>query len=100
MKIELTHIKVRDLVDEFSDSDENGVTGYHGLLDIRPQYQREYVYTPDKRDAVIDTLMKGFPLNIMYWVKRKDALDISGFENYMSSMGYAKTKDLALNVSF
>ena len=46
------------------------VTGYHGLLDIRPQYQREYVYTPDKRDAVIDTLMKGFPLNIMYWVKR------------------------------
>lgn len=72
MKIELTHIKVRDLVDEFSDSDENGVTGYHGLLDIRPQYQREYVYTPDKRDAVIDTLMKGFPLNIMYWVKRDD----------------------------
>ena len=53
MKIELTHIKVRDLVDEFSDSDENGVTGYHGLLDIRPQYQREYVYTPDKRDAII-----------------------------------------------
>ena len=41
MKIELTHIKVRDLVDEFSDSDENGVTGYHGLLDIRPQYQHQ-----------------------------------------------------------
>ena len=43
MKIELTHIKVRDLVDEFSDSEENEVTGYHGLLDIRPQYHREYV---------------------------------------------------------
>lgn len=72
MKIELTKIKVRDLVKNYEDSAENGVKGYGGLLDIRPQYQREFVYKDKQRNAVIDTVMKGFPLNVMYWVKRED----------------------------
>ena len=72
MKIELTHIKIRDLVADYSDTAENGVIGYHKKLDIRPKYQREFVYKEAQRNAVIDTVMKGFPLNIMYWVKRED----------------------------
>src|SRR6266536_2299913 len=35
---------------------------------IRPRYQREFVYDEKKRNAVIDTIRKGFPLNVMYWV--------------------------------
>ncbi|MDG6457712.1 DUF262 domain-containing protein [Glaesserella parasuis] len=72
MKIELTHIKIRDLVENYSDTAENGVTGYNGKLDIRPKYQREFVYKEVQRNAVIDTVMKHFPLNIMYRVKRED----------------------------
>lgn len=72
MKIELTKIKIRDLVAEYSDTQENGVTGYHGKLDIRPKYQREFVYKEAQRNAVIDTVRKGFPLNVMYWVKREN----------------------------
>lgn len=72
MKIELTHIKIRDLVADYQDTAENGVTGYGGKLDIRPKYQREFVYKETQRNAVIDTVMKGFPLNVMYWVKREN----------------------------
>ena len=44
MKIELHRIKIRDLVDGYVDDAESGVRGCGGLLDIRPAYQREFVY--------------------------------------------------------
>lgn len=72
MKIELNHISVSELVEGYMDDGEQGVVGYNGKLDIRPPYQREYVYKPAQRDAVIDTLIKHFPLNVMYWVKTGD----------------------------
>ena len=72
MKIELHRIKIRDLVDGYVDDAESGVRGCGGLLDIRPAYQREFVYKEKERNAVISTVMKGFPLNVMYWVKNPD----------------------------
>ncbi|MBR7028513.1 MAG: DUF262 domain-containing protein [Bacteroidaceae bacterium] len=69
MKIELHEIPVRELVAGYRDSQEEGVVGYGGRLDIRPKYQREFVYKDRQRNAVIETLRKGFPLNVMYWVK-------------------------------
>jgi len=68
MKIDLQEITVREVAEGYQDSDEEGVVGYSGLLDIRPRYQREFVYDDKKRNAVIDTIRKGFPLNVMYWV--------------------------------
>lgn len=76
MKIELHKIKIRDLVAEYEDNAEGGVRGYGGQLDIRPPYQREFIYAEKERNAVIDTVMKGFPLNVMYWVKRDDGGDV------------------------
>lgn len=72
MRIELHQVCVRDLVDGYVDNDIEGVSGYHGYLDIRPKYQREFVFKDEQRDAVIDTVRKGFPLNVMYWVKNSD----------------------------
>ena len=69
MKIDLHKISVRELVKDYSNSDEEGVKGYGGKLDIRPKYQREFVYKDAQRDAVIDTVRQNFPLNVMYWVK-------------------------------
>jgi hypothetical protein len=68
MKIELKEITVREVSNGYLDSAEEGVVGYGGQLDIRPKYQREFVYDEKKRNAVIDTIRKGFPLNVMYWV--------------------------------
>lgn len=69
MKIEMHQIAVRDVVDGYLDSAENGVVGFHGRLDIRPAFQREFVYKDAQRDEVVRTIRKGFPLNIMYWSK-------------------------------
>lgn len=76
MKIELREISVRDLKDGYEDNDEGGVVGYGGKLDIRPAYQREFIYKDKQREAVIDTITKDFPLNVMYWAVGDD----DGFE--------------------
>lgn len=72
MKIELKEITVRELTEGYQDNEENGVVGYGGRLDIRPPYQREFIYKDKQRDAVIDTITKDFPLNVMYWAVRED----------------------------
>ena len=72
MKIELKEISVRELTAGYLDNEENGVVGYGGKLDIRPPYQREFVYGDKERKAVIDTVQKDFPLNVMYWAVRED----------------------------
>lgn len=72
MEIELRDITVGDLVTEYDDRGDDGVRAYGGLLDVRPPYQREFVYKDKQRDAVISTLRKDFPLNVMYWSVRED----------------------------
>ena len=74
MKIELTQVTIGDLVEGYADNSatEEGIVGYGGRLNIRPKYQREFVYDNKKRNAVMDTVWKGFPLNVMYWVKAGD----------------------------
>ncbi len=72
MQIELHEITVRELVADYADNGDNGVVGYGGKLDIRPAYQREFIYNDEQRNAVIDTVQKGFPLNVMYWAARED----------------------------
>jgi len=72
MKIELKEITVAELADGYADNADEGAVGYGGRLDIRPPYQREFIYKDAQRDAVIDTLHKGFPLNVMYWAVRGD----------------------------
>ena len=67
MTIQLVHIKVRDLFNGYQDNGLDGVVAYGGKLDVRPAYQREFVYKPEQRQAVIDTVSKGYPLNVMYW---------------------------------
>ena len=68
MKIKLHEIPVRDVVVGYKDSAENGVVGYNGKLNIRPAFQREFIYKDKQRDEVIRTIRKNFPLNVMYWV--------------------------------
>ena len=72
MNIDLKKIKVRELTKDYEDNNEDGVIGYGGKLDIRPPYQREFVYKDKQRDAVIETIKRDFPLNVMYWAVRED----------------------------
>lgn len=75
MDIKLKKITIQELIEDYQDNDEAGVVGFNGLLNIRPPYQREFVYNDKQREAVIDTITRGFPLNTMYW-----AVTVDGFE--------------------
>ncbi|MCY3977720.1 MAG: DUF262 domain-containing protein, partial [Chloroflexi bacterium] len=72
MKIQQLDLTVRDLVAGYRDDGDGGVVGYGGALDIRPPFQREFIYDAKERDAVINSILKGFPLNVMYWSDRED----------------------------
>ena len=76
MNIELNNITVEELVDSYQDNQEDGVVGFGGKLNIRPPFQREFVYNDNQRAAVIDTITRGFPLNTMYWAVTTDGFEI------------------------
>ncbi len=72
MTIKQLEVTVGEITSGYIDSEEQGVRGYGGLLDIRPPYQREFIYNEKEQIAVINTVLKGYPLNVMYWVKRSE----------------------------
>ncbi len=72
MKIKFNQIKVNKLVEGYCDDGDDGVRSYAGRLDIRPPYQREFVYDAKKSEAVIHSLLKDYPLNVMYWAVNDD----------------------------
>jgi hypothetical protein len=72
MDIQLKQVTVRELVEDYEDKSEGGVSGFGGKLNIRPPYQREFIYKDKQRDAVINTLTRDFPLNVMYWAVCED----------------------------
>lgn len=75
MEIEEIEIRVRDVVDEFTDRGIDGVTGWRGSLDIRPAYQREFVYGRKDEQAVVSSVMQGYRLGIMYWTDRGEGME-------------------------
>ena len=81
MKIKLHEIPIKDVVEGYIDKHEDGVVGYEGRLDIRPPFQREFIYNEKERNAVIETINKEFPLNVMYWCSSDENLDIEDAEN-------------------
>ena len=101
MKIELHKISVRKVIAGYKDSDEEGVVAYGGKLDIRPKYQREFVYNGKQRDAVIETIKNGFPLNVMYWVKTDEGnYEVMDGQQRTISIGQYVNGDFSLNDFF
>jgi uncharacterized protein DUF262/HNH endonuclease len=92
MKMQPVEVTVRDVTDGYTDLGDEGATGYGGRLNIRPEYQREFVYDEENQRAVIDTLLEGTPLNYMYWaVTGKGTYEIvDGQQRTISFCRYVK----------
>ena len=75
MTIKQIEVTVGEITKGYVNNDEQGVRGYDGRLDIRPPYQREFIYNEREQLAVITTVLHGYPLNVMYWVRRSDDAD-------------------------
>lgn len=72
MEIKLKEIPISEVAKGYVNDDENGVVGFSGKLNIRPKYQREFVYNEKQRNEVINSINSNFPLNVMYWIENED----------------------------
>lgn len=101
MVIEPLEITVRELAEGYEDNGEGGVVAFGGKLDVRPPYQREFIYKEQQRDAVIRTVNSGYPLNVMYWASREDGTFeiIDGQQRTISICQYVN-RDFSLDCRF
>ena len=72
MQIQLQEISIKEIANWYKNNQEEWVVWYDWKLNIRPKYQREFVYKDSQRNAVIETVKKNFPLNVMYFAKNND----------------------------
>ena len=91
MKTTLKTYKVREIVDGFvyNELEEKGLFGLSGRLTIQPEYQRNYIYADGKKDvAVIDSLLKGYPLGLIYFNNvSEDKFEVLDGQQRITSVG-------------
>lgn len=102
MKTELKQYSVREVVDGFvfNEYEGKGLYGLAGRLTIQPEYQRHYIYGDGKKDvAVIDSLLKGYPLGLIYFHAPSDnALEVLDGQQRITSVGRFTTSKFAIKV--
>lgn len=82
--------KVRDIVEGFiyNEFEGKGLYGLNGKLVIQPEYQRNYIYADGKKDvAVIESLLKGYPIGLIYFNKNNDFLEVLDGQQRITSIG-------------
>lgn len=86
-----TNITVRDICNGFvyNELEEKGLYGLSGKLVIQPEYQRNYIYGDGKKDVnVIDSLLKEYPLGLIYFNERDDGmLEVLDGQQRITSVG-------------
>lgn len=100
MKTKLKTYLVSEVSDGFvyNELEGRGLFGLSGRLTIQPEYQRNYIYADGKRDvAVIDSLLKGYPLGLIYFNKLEDdRLEILDGQQRVTSFGRFVTGKFAI----
>ena len=100
METTLQVYKVKDIVDGFvyNELEGKGLFGLSGKLTIQPEYQRNYIYADGKKDvAVIESLLKGYPLGLIYFVDvSDDEFEILDGQQRITSIGRFTTGKFAI----
>ena len=100
MKTTLHTYTVAEVVEGFvyNELEGKGLFGLAGKLVIQPEYQRNYIYSDGKKDvAVIDSLLKGYPLGLIYFnVVRRRSLEVLDGQQRITSIGRFVTGKFAI----
>ena len=94
-----TDITIRDICEGFvyNELEGKGLFGLNGKLTIQPEYQRNYIYADGRRDvAVIDSVLKGFPLGLLYFNQVGDNYEVLDGQQRITSLGRFVTHKLAI----
>lgn len=98
----ITDITVKDICDGFvyNNLEGRGLFGLSGKLTIQPEYQRNYIYADGKRDvAVIDSMLKDYPLGLIYFVKISDyKFEVLDGQQRITSFGRFVTDKFAVKI--
>ncbi|QKK92778.1 DUF262 domain-containing protein [Lacticaseibacillus paracasei] len=91
MKTNLKFYTVAQVIDGFvyNEYEGKGLFGLSGKLTIQPEYQRNYIYSEGgKENACIDSLLKGYPLGLIYFNKLSDgSLEVLDGQQRITSIG-------------
>lgn len=91
MKTTLETYTVKQICDgfEYNELEGKGLYGLAGQLTIQPEYQRNYIYADGKKDvAVIESVLKGYPLGLLYFNKVEDGrLEVLDGQQRITSLG-------------
>jgi uncharacterized protein with ParB-like and HNH nuclease domain len=99
MKTDLKQYTVAETVEGFvyNELEGKGLFGLSGKLVIQPEYQRNYIYNDGKKDvAVIDSLLKGYPLGLIYYNVDDDTLEVLDGQQRITSVGRFVTGKFAI----
>lgn len=99
MDTELMRYTVADILDGFvyNELEAKGLFGLSGRLTIQPEYQRHYIYGDGKKDvAVIGSLLKGYPLGLIYFNRVGDGLEVLDGQQRITSIGRFVTNKFAI----
>jgi 5-methylcytosine-specific restriction endonuclease McrA len=100
MKTELKTYLIKEIAEgfEYNELEGKGLYGLSGNLTIQPEYQRNYIYADGKKDvAVINSLLKGYPLGLIYFNKpTKDSLEVLDGQQRITSFGRFITDKFAI----
>ena len=99
VKTDLKHYTVEKVVEGFvyNELEGKGLFGLAGKLVIQPEYQRNYIYNDGKKDvAVIDSLLKGYPLGLIYFNVVGDSLEVLDGQQRITSVGRFVTGKFAI----
>ncbi len=95
-----TDIKIKDICEGFvyNELEGKGLFGLSGKLTIQPEYQRNYIYADGKKDvAVIESILKGYPLGLIYFVKVNDKkFEVLDGQQRITSFGRYVTNKFAV----
>lgn len=85
----------------YNEHEGKGLFGLNGLLTIQPEYQRNYIYCDGKKDvAVVDSILKGYPIGLIYFNKTKDGrYEVLDGQQRITSFGRYATMKLAVKVN-
>lgn len=100
MKTELhTDWTVKDICEGFvyNELEGKGLFGMNGKLTIQPEYQRNYIYADGKKDtAVIESVLKGYPIGLIYFNKNGGQLEVLDGQQRITSLGRFVTSKFAI----
>lgn len=97
-----TEITIKDICEGFTynEYEGKGLFGLSGKLTIQPEYQRNYIYADGKKDvAVIDSILKGYPLGLFYFNRVGDRLEVLDGQQRITSFGRFVTDKFAIKDS-